>query len=284
MILAIDLGGSSIKYGIVDSKGNITNEGSRVSNNNDYDEYIRDILEIANDNLDVYGIALSVPGGVLNDGTTIGLTSIPCIENQNLKKDIEQAVNKIVSIANDASCTIMSELFDDPEMKNGVGVVIGSGVGGGIFMNGNLINGKDGVTAEFGVQYNLKSNGAIERLTLSTVHMVEKHNEKYGKNINARQIFNNYKQGEKHSTDTINDFFKRLAVLCLNIESSIHPDKIVFAGGITQEEQFFELFKKSYNELKKWVEWDLEVEHKVSRFKHLANLPGAAACWINENK
>lgn len=284
MILTIDIGGTSIKYGLVDSQGKITNQDKITTNNEDYSIFIKDILKVVDKFPDVIGISISAPGGVLENGKTTGLTAVPCILNQNIKKDIEKVTNKSVSIANDANCSVMSELFDDPEIKNAVGIVLGSGIGGGMFLNGKLYTGHEGIGSEFGVNYQMKEDGTLERIAISTVDMVNEHNEKYHQNVDAKQIFNDFKEGDRDSIETVENFFKRLAVLVLNIESSVHPQKIIFAGGITEEDSFLVLFEEQYEKVQEWVEWDLRVEHKVSRFKGLANLPGAAAFWLLENK
>lgn len=282
MILALDLGGTSIKYGIVDREGRVTNESSIKSNKDDYSEYLGSIVELCKEFGDVDGIAISAPGGVLPDGKTVGLTAIPCIEFQNMKVDLESATGKVISIANDASCTIMSELFETPDLINGVGIVVGSGIGGGIMVNGELVVGKDGIAGEFGVSYERTPEG-MKRIALSTVQMEEAFNIKHGTNINAKQIFNNFKQGDYKAIEAVNDFFKGLAIITYNVEGIIHPEVIVFAGGITEDPDFLELLEKAYDDLRPYCGWDLEVKHKVSKFKSFANLPGAAAYWIKQN-
>lgn len=279
MILAFDLGGTSIKYGLVDKNGTVFNENSIICDKNDYKKYINKIIELCKKHDDIKGIAISAPGGILEDGTTVGLTAIPCIENQNIKRDIFNATNKITSIANDANCTIMSELFDDKNMKNGVSIVIGSGIGGGIFVNGELILGKEGISSEFGVCYQGIDN-KMERMAFSTVQMENLFKNKTNQDISFEKIFEKFKKKEEIATNIVNDFFRRIAILVYNIESIIHPEKIVFAGGITNNSEFLKTFEKFYNDLQPYCEWNLRVEHKVSKFKSLANLPGAAAYWL----
>lgn len=284
MILALDLGGTSIKYGLVDKDGSISEQSSIVSNNNDYSVYINDLLNLVNKHKErIEGVAISSPGGILDDGTCVGLTGIPCIFEKNFRKEIEDQTGLKTTVANDASCTVLSELFDTPNMKNVIAVVLGTGIGGGSYINGELVTGFGGVTAEFGVNYQMKEDGSLERIALSTVQLSEKYNSKYNENITTKEIFERYLQGEENAKIEIKEFFRRIATLVLNIESSFHPEKIVFAGGITNEGSFMSELEEAYQYLQQWVEWDLGVEHKLSRFKSEANLPGAAAYWYKLN-
>ncbi len=181
-----------------------------------------------------------------------------------LKKDMERLLGAKIEIANDANCFALAEtcygIVKDivPDAKVVFGVIMGTGVGGGVVINGKVWNGKQGIGGEWG--HNILDekgelcycgkNGCVEK-TISGPEI-----EKYYRNISnnslpLKEILQRHLSGEdKYATQTIkrllNMFGKAISVV-INI---LDPDAIVIGGGMGNIDL---LYTEGVEEVKKYV-------------------------------
>ena len=161
-IIGIDLGGTTAKFAILTETGDIQQKWSIETNINDEGSHIvPDIIASIKHRLELYnmtsdefiGIGMGTPGTVDREaGTVIGAYNLNWKTLQQLKKPIEEALNIPFALDNDANVAALGERWkgageNSPEVTF---ITLGTGVGGGIIAEGNLLHGVTGAAGEIG--------------------------------------------------------------------------------------------------------------------------------------
>ena len=198
-ILAIDIGGTMIKYGLVSSDGEI------LSTNKIETEAEKGLENILNkiDNIfkrykenNPVGIAVSGTGQINGMiGKVIG--GNPIIPNwigTNLVKILEEKYNLPAVLENDVNCVALGEKWigAGKDLSNFICLTIGTGIGGGIILNNQLFRGENFVAGEFG--HILIKKGEFEQFA-STTALIRLVKERTGKTLNGKEIFENLTDG-----------------------------------------------------------------------------------------
>ena len=153
MILCFDIGGSAIKSAIAEDAETITTLGRRPTPLDSFDAFtgaLKAVLAEAGGKPD--RIAISIAGVVDPDTQAITCANIPCIHGRTLARDLEATLGLPVLIANDADCFAMAEAGVGAGRVHRIvlGAILGTGVGGGIVVDGRLINADGGFAGEWG--------------------------------------------------------------------------------------------------------------------------------------
>ena len=262
--IGIDVGGMSIKAGLVVNGEIIQRAIKETNQSGGLDNIVEDIIELVNNllvkselnihNIDLIGIGF--PGVVTSEGrvtcVNIGLENaliIPILE--------ERLKGTIVRAGNDANVAALAE-YAYGSMKgynSGVMITLGTGVGGGIVIDNKLIVGSNGVGAEIGhtmiasnfYDCNCGNNGCFETFCSATA--IIKYTQKLlneGResiimdmckknidNITAKMVFDAYRENDSVAKEIINRFKKYLAMGIGNIVNFIDTAVISIGGGIS---------------------------------------------------
>ena len=151
--LAIDNGGTFIKYGLFDRSGEIVSQGKSATPKRDASEevYFTVLDEIvARFQGDICGICFSTPGRVEENGILQTAGALPYLAGRNLKELASARYGLPVSVENDGKCAALAEYWKGSlrGVKNGAVLVIGTGIGGGLILNGKLFRGSHGSAAK----------------------------------------------------------------------------------------------------------------------------------------
>lgn len=161
-LLGIDLGGTTVKFAILTEAGEIQQKWSIETNIlDDGSHIVPDIIDSINHHLSLYGmtpeqfigIGMGTPGSVdIEAGTVIGAYNLNWTTLQHVKSEIEKGTKIKFSIDNDANVAALGERWkgagdNEPDV---VFMTLGTGVGGGIVMNGQLLHGIAGCAGEIG--------------------------------------------------------------------------------------------------------------------------------------
>ena len=235
-ILAIDIGGTMIKYGLVSSDGKIlsTNkiktEASKGLNN--ILNKIDNIFKRYKENNPV-GIAVSGTGqinGII--GKVIG--GNPIIPNwigTNLVKILEKKYNLPAVLENDVNCVALGEKWigAGKDLSNFICLTIGTGIGGGIILNNQLFRGENFVAGEFG--HTLIKKGEFEQFA-STTALIRLVKEKTGKILNGKEIFDLEKKEIVEYQEVISEWIENLTDGLSSIVYCFNPANIILGGGV----------------------------------------------------
>ena len=235
-ILAIDIGGTMIKYGLVSSDGKIlsTNkiktEASKGLNNilNKIDNIFKGYKEN-----NPVGIAVSGTGQINSMiGKVIG--GNPIIPNwigTNLVKILEEKYNLPAVLENDVNCVALGEKWigAGKDLSNFICLTIGTGIGGGIILNNQLFRGENFVAGEFG--HTLIKKGEFEQFA-STTALIRLVNEKTGKILNGKEIFDLEKKEIVEYQKVISEWIENLTDGLSSIVYCFNPANIILGGGV----------------------------------------------------
>ena len=235
-ILAIDIGGTMIKYGLVSSDGKIlsTNkiktEASKGLNNilNKIDNIFKGYKEN-----NPVGIAVSGTGQINSMiGKVIG--GNPIIPNwigTNLVKILEEKYNLPAVLENDVNCVALGEKWigAGKDLSNFICLTIGTGIGGGIILNNQLFRGENFVAGEFG--HILIKKGEFEQFA-STTALIRLVKERTEKTLNGKEIFDLEKKEIVEYQEVISEWIENLTDGLSSIVYCFNPANIILGGGV----------------------------------------------------
>ncbi len=152
MIICLDIGGSGIKAALAASPSDLRPLGRVQTPLDDFGAFAGAIKTVA-DSADASApIAISITGVVDPDTGIITCANIPCIDGRTLAADLEAALGRRVLIANDADAFALAEAMEGAGRGHRVvfGAILGTGVGGGVVVDGHILNGAGGFAGEWG--------------------------------------------------------------------------------------------------------------------------------------
>ena len=186
------------------------------------------------------------------------------IEKQPFQKSLREALNREVFCENDGNCFALSEAIDGAgkHYKIVYGIILGSGAGGGLVIDKQIVSGPNGVAGEWG--HNQLPFMAAQKEELKTLNLrdaevesfvsglglAKRFNKKYKKNLKANEIFELYRRHELDAEKMIEEFKTNLAMSLATIVNILDPDVFIFGGGVTNEIDFFDEIE---NLIKKYV-------------------------------
>ncbi|TAH67136.1 MAG: ROK family protein [Anaerolineaceae bacterium] len=240
--LAMDIGGTFIKYSIMDANFNEEYIKSVPTKENP-EEFKEQLLSIVDEvKTSIHGIAISI-GGFLNP-VTCENTDFSVGENFvsfNLKDVLSEYSGLPVSAENDSNCAALAEMQIGAgrECKDFCVMTIGTGIGGAIIKDRKLFRGKNYKAGEFGLCLFSKEKENGERYYTTapaTSDLVERVSKALGKRIDGVYVFNNLDQPEIR--EIYNDWIEDIALLVGNTAISLDPEKVLIGGGISVQEVF----------------------------------------------
>lgn len=278
-LAAIDIGGTTIK--IATWKDNQLQDKHAVDTPKDLESFYQVLTNEVNkikENTDIKGVAISSPGAV-NQKTGIigGSSAIPYIHNFKIVDELEKRFGLPVSIENDANSAALGELAEGSG-KGGDSMaffVIGTGIGGALIINHKVWHGAHLFGGEFG--YMIMGDHTLSELA-SPVSMANRYNERTGKHLDGKTIFELADQDDPVASDVRQTLIHSLAVAIYNIQHSFDPEKIVLGGGISNNPELIPLLNKEIDRLRDGLDLvTLKPDIVLCKLKSEANLRGAVA-------
>lgn len=270
MILGIDLGGTKIEGIILKSdKKPIEIERLRINTEEDkgYNQIINNIKRLVDTlenkvNYKFKKIGIGTPGTLDPETQLLKNSNSQNLNKKSIKNDLENLLGKKVNIENDANCFALAEtkfgaVKDQmPHAKIVFGVIIGTGVGGGIIIDNKILYGKQGIGGEWGHTI-IKDDGEMcycgkkgcVESVISGRALQKYYTSLSGKKLSFKDIYKNIEtdlNAKKTLKRMITYFGKGLS----NVVNIIDPDIIVLGGGLSNTN---ELYDQGYQELKKYV-------------------------------
>lgn len=150
MILCFDIGGSRIKAALA-LGGVVEPLGAVPTPLNDFGAFLAELKGFALSR-DLRGVAISIAGVVVPETGRIKVANIPCADGRALADEVSAALNLPVLVLNDADCFVLAEAKRGAGRGHGsiFGVILGTGVGGGLVIDGRLVQGAGGYAGEWG--------------------------------------------------------------------------------------------------------------------------------------
>jgi fructokinase len=241
--LGIDLGGTKIEAILLDENLN-TIQRKRVSTpQNDYHKILNTIISLSAEllqNIEDYSIGICTPGAISKKTGLIKNSNTQCLIGKPLKEDLENKLNKKISMENDANCFALAESTMGIAKEFGVvfGVIMGTGVGGGIVIDRKIHHGRTNIAGEWG-HHTLHQNGnncycgkqGCVETYISGPALEKRWKELTGKSQNMPEIIKNLEnQNTKQWKD---EFLENFGFGLANVIDILDPDAIVLGGGLS---------------------------------------------------
>ena len=235
-ILAIDIGGTMIKYGLVSSDGEILSTDKIET---EAEKGLENILNKIDNIFKKYkennpiGVAVSGTGQINGMiGKVIG--GNPIIPNwigANLVKILEEKYNLPAVLENDVNCVALGEKWigAGKDLSNFICLTIGTGIGGGIILNNQLFRGENFVAGEFG--HILIKKGEFEQFA-STTALIRLVKERTEKTLNGKEIFDLEKKEIVEYQEVISEWIENLTDGLSSIIYCFNPANIILGGGV----------------------------------------------------
>ncbi len=286
--LAIDIGGTNIKVGIVSETGGVSETHHMPTPKTSFLDLMAEIHKIIDwgRTFEIKGIGISQPcatdpitGECLSEG------ALGYILNQNIKEAVE-AYSGLPSIAgNDGNCAALAELWigGAKEIKDFSFVVCGTGIGGAVIINRQIHQGSKLFSGEFGMMINSYDSESESINSWSTNGSTNAVIKAYAKavgepesNFDGKWVFDQAETGNVIALKCVNAFYFHFAVGIHNIQHTYDPEKIIIGGAIVARENFLEKLKEAQDKI--YLQFNQGWSHptvEISALGHHANLIGA---------
>jgi len=259
-LLGIDLGGTKIEAAIINKHNFEVLDRMRVSTDSHegYEAVVSRITKLVKDicsknNFDPPHIGIGTPGCLDPSTNTMKNSNSTVLNGKPLKEDLEKALGKEVRMSNDANCFAIAEtlmgavpdVYDDAQVV--FGVIMGTGVGGGVVVNGKVINGRHGIGGEWGHNFLDESggpcycgkSGCIEKV-LSGPHLEKYYYEISNQALKLPDIVKNYREGnDVFASQTMERLFYFFGKAITQVINIIDPDVIVIGGGVGNIDELY---------------------------------------------
>ena len=296
--ICIDIGGTSIKYGVLSEKGEIFIDGTVSTKVTEKENFIlSDVKKLIRNILDEYrnyeikGICVSTAGVVNPEKGEIAYAgpTIPKYTGTKIKEELEKEFSISCEVENDVNCAGLGEYWRGAGKgsKSMVCLTIGTGIGGSVILDGKLLNGIGYTAGEIGY---MDVNGDYIQNIASSKYLVEKvqkekvEREGITDTITGVDIFELAKRGDEICIAGINEIISNLAVGVRNIIYLLNPEVIVIGGGITAQKEYLE--EKIRKEVNDGMISDMfrKTRIELAQQGNQAGLLGALYNFLNKNK
>lgn len=243
--LVLDIGGSSIKYAWVNEnemkqQGNVKTPKKSMA---DFLDRIEEVFLPFEGK--VSGVAISMPGLINSTtGYVVHGGALTYIQKVNMKEMLEERLSVSVEIENDGRCAALGEAWKGrlSGIKNGIVLALGTGVGGGLIVNGQLVKGARLGAGELS---HIRTDGLdpldtkkLFGYTGSTVRLVHHAAAALNENsetFSGQDLFNHLKNGDERVLQLFHRYCQQVAAQIMNLQSILDPEAIVIGGGMSEE-------------------------------------------------
>ena len=253
--IGIDLGGTKTE-GIILNDNLEPIERKRIPTpQNDYNAILNSVVDLVNDlktKTNDSTIGICTPGAISKKTGLIKNSNTQCLIGMPLKEDLEKALGKKVSMENDANCFAMAEAKMGAAKDYDVvfGVIMGTGVGGGIVINKKIHHGRTNIAGEWG-HHTLHQNGnkcycgknGCVETYISGPALEKRWNEITGKKDSLTQIIQNI--DDDKAIQWKNEFLHNFGTALANVIDILDPDAIVLGGGVSNVSFLYDEGKKA---------------------------------------
>jgi fructokinase len=243
--IGIDLGGTKIEGILLDESLNVVKK-IRIPTQQEkgYSSIIQSITSLVDELKSIsnseFTIGLSTPGAISKKTGLIKNSNTQCIIGKPLQEDLQKRIDHDITIENDANCFALAEATLGASKNYDVvfGVIMGTGVGGGIIVNGKIHRGRTNIAGEWG-HHILKQNGnncycgqkGCVETYLSGPALEKRWTELTGKADSLESITKNLNDSKANQWKS--EFLENFGASLANVIDILDPDAIVLGGGVS---------------------------------------------------
>ncbi|GKP93089.1 MULTISPECIES: N-acetylglucosamine kinase [Klebsiella] len=256
MYYGFDIGGSKIALGVFNQERRLQWEKRVATPKNSYEDFLQAVEALvreADARFDRQGtVGIGIPGMPETADGTLYAANVPAASGRPLRADLSARLGRDVRLDNDANCFALSEAWDDEftQYPLVMGLILGTGVGGGLVLNGKSITGHSYITGEFGhirlpvdalevvgrdfplLRCGCGQLGCIENY-LSGRGFAWLYEHFYQQPLTSPEIVAQWQQHDPRAQAHVERYLDLLAVCLGNILTIVDPDLLVLGGGLS---------------------------------------------------
>jgi fructokinase len=297
--IGIDLGGTKTEIIALDSEGRERMRRRLPTPRDDYDAILQVVAQLVTEAERECGVAageasvgIGTPGSLSRaTGLLRGSNSV-CLNGMPVKRDLESRLGRTIALGNDANCFALSEATDGAGRGAGIvfGVILGTGVGGGIVVNGRVLEGRNAISGEWGhnplpwpndderpgAACFCGQHGCVETWLSGPGLVRDHHAHGAGETLAAETIVERAYDGDPACDATLVRYENRLARALAHVINIVDPDVIVLGGGLSNVDRWY----KSVPGL--WTRWVFSdrVDTELVRHVHGDSSGVRGAAWL----
>ena len=294
--IGIDLGGTKIEGVALRADGTVAARKRVKTPQGDYEGTVRAIVDLVRHLEGAVGARCSVgvgmPGIISPTTGLVKNSNSVCLNGCPMDRDLETALGRPVRVENDANCFALSEASDGAAASRFCvfGVILGTGTGGGVVVDGRILRGRNAVGGEWGhnplpwpepEEWPGEScycgrRGCIETL-LSGPGLARDHARASGERRDPVEIVERARAGEAAAVGTLDRYVNRLARALATVINILDPDAIVLGGGLSGIERLYRDVPALWS---RYVFSDrVQTELLAPRYGDSSGVRGAAWLW-----
>ena len=258
MRIGVDLGGTKIEAVVLDDAGAERFRRRVPTQRGDYDGTVTAIATLVHEAEREAGpctVGIGMPGVISPATGLVKNANSTWLNGRSLREDLATCLGREIRLANDANCFALSEAVDGAGAGHACvfGVIIGTGTGGGIVIEGRVLTGANAIAGEWGhnpipwpTQAELPGpecycgrRGCIESY-LSGPGLARDHREFSGHALSTEEIVRRADEGDGACGETMRRYEERMARALASIINVIDPDVIVLGGGMSNIRSLYE--------------------------------------------
>lgn len=254
--LSIDIGGTNVKFALLDSAGKII-EKDKIVTSHDKTIFLNNIAQIIEKNISsIKGIAFCSPGKVEKTKIRFG-GSLPFLDGIDFAQIYGKKYHLPVAVINDGKASVLAEnwLGSLKNEENCAAITLGTAVGGGIIVDGHLLKGMHYQAGELSFMitdcFNAKNMAGNVGTLDSAVSFIQAINKEmhHQDEKDGLYAFKMIKEQNPKALEFFKAYCLKIAILILNIQSIVDVNKIAIGGGISAQSILISEINKSYDEL-----------------------------------
>lgn len=264
--LVFDVGASAIKYAVMDNDANIYEKGKEVTPHESLEQFMT-VLKSIYDRYqnDIDGIAMSLPGTIDSSiGQIYAPGGLTYNENINLTNEIHQFTSLPVYLENDGKSAALAEAWKGhlKDCQDGIVIVLGSGIGGGIIKDGKLWKGHHLFAGEFSYVFQGETGSfrdvwAMKGSTTALLMEVAQRKNIDMNTLNGLKVFEMIEQKDQDACEALEVIAKNIAVGIFNLQCILDPQKVLIGGGISQQPILIEKINEAIAKIYQTIPFDI---------------------------
>jgi fructokinase len=212
-------------------------------------QFIRDTLALVPPDHGVT-IGVGMPGAINPSTQLVQNANTTCLIGRPFQKDLEALLERPVGMDNDANCFTLAEALQGAGRDYAVvfGIIMGSGCGGGLSLNGRIHRGRHCIAGEWGhvsmdpggADCYCGKQGCVET-KISGGGVEHNYQIKYGKHLSMKQITQGYRQGDQACASVFEQFLDDYGRCLGGLISILDPDAVILGGGLSNIDELYTL-------------------------------------------
>jgi len=296
--IGIDFGGTKIEAAVLDASGAFLTR-QRVATPGTYDAALRAVVDLVaqveSETGAARSIGIGVPGSISPRTGVMRNANTTYLNGSSFQMDLEQALGRAIRLDNDANCLALSEAKDGAAAGARVtfAIIIGTGCGGGVVVDGKLISGANGIAGEWGHiplpwvrEDELPApkcwcglSGCLEKW-ISGTGFRDDYERRTGQRPKGDEIVALARQGDATASAALDDYIDRLGRGMAVIANILDPDCFVLGGGMSNVTELYDRLQPVIDRYTFSDSWSAKIV--PAKWGDSSGVRGAAHLWPAE--